>query len=1145
MKDPERHRLALRLFDELCDMPPDRRATVLAERTEGDPELRRTVEALLQHDSTDDRFLDADQPGQWLGAMAADVLEDDPVATPTTIGPYRIVGKIGEGGMGIIYEALQESPRRRVALKVLRPGMMNQGMLRRFQHEAHVLGQLQHPGIAQIYEAGVAQTPLGRQPYLVMERIDGQPLDLFANAHELDINQRLELMARVCDAVQHAHQKGIIHRDLKPNNLLVVERANDGGNTPRPGTSHTDAIGQPKVLDFGVARATEPGLSGVTALTEAGQLIGTLAYMSPEQLGDNPGDLDVRSDVYSLGVVLYELLSGRLPHDIRNRALPDAARMILEEEPSRLRSFDRAFRGDIDTMLSKALERDRERRYQAPADLAADIRRYLAHEPLQARPVSSLYQFRKFARRNKALVFGIAATMAACVIGAGIATYFAVRANRNAQLAGEREARSLRASYRASIAAAAAALRENDVPGAEGHLAAAPASLRDWDFEHLTSRLDQSFGAAKILPDDQPPARVQYLRGRMHVWMGADGETVHVVSRRDNLGRSAISIQSWDTMAQAAPPPDSLKNVAVFAPVVGRDAILVITTDEHASIRSAETGERIRDLPAFENLPRSRIHIPQQVPASEALPALGAAIEAMAAEGFQPSHAAISADGRRIAGWFRKDLRVFDRERPNELTSIEQHDEGVSNAAFSPDGRFLATTGFNRRLALYDLDAGGVLVWARPDAHRDAILALAISPDGSTLATGGEDRVLKLWDTASGRPVATRIGHRHPILAVSFGSDRTRVVSSSAEQVRAWRFDPDGDPFVMQGHEWFVNGLALSPDGTMLASSGRETRLWDAPTGLLITRLPATPNRNSRTTFSADGGRLLVKSTVFDLRSGRELVTLDGPAETHAFEPGGRFIVSKGTRRGADSYRQLAERSFSGVWTLGPSGRYISMTRRRDNLVAVYEVESQVPFVQFTYPVNDASLVIDEGRMLAVGTVENGVGLLDLRSERNAVELKGHGDWVQCFVEFPQRRILASGGWDRTIRLWNLDTLGEMVDLRGHLDNVNGLVVTPDGQTLFSASGDRTVRRWDTRPARDILRARDHYRAFAAGQQPVIDACFERLGDADAVADQLLADDTLTPRERTITSQLILRTSIARDESRPPRVAAESKATDG
>jgi tetratricopeptide (TPR) repeat protein/serine/threonine protein kinase len=376
------------------------RAAFLAKACGDDAVLRARVEALLRAH---------DQAGQFLGGQSPTIDQPLNERPGTQIGPYKLLQQIGEGGMGVVYMAEQIEPvKRRVALKIIKPGMDTRQVIARFEAERQALSLMDHPNIAKVLDAGTTES--GR-PYFVMELVKGQPITQYCDEHHLTPRQRLELLLPVCQAIQHAHQKGIIHRDVKPTNILVAEY---------------DQQPVPKVIDFGVAKATSQTLTEKTMFTGYGQIVGTLEYMSPEQAKVNQLDIDTRSDIYSLGVLLYELLTGSTPFDkdrLRSAAFDEMLRIIREEEPpkpsTRLSTsqdslpsisaqrqtepakLTKLLRGELDWIVMKALEKDRSRRYETAGGLAADVQRYLADEPVQACPPSAGYRLRKFVRRNK------------------------------------------------------------------------------------------------------------------------------------------------------------------------------------------------------------------------------------------------------------------------------------------------------------------------------------------------------------------------------------------------------------------------------------------------------------------------------------------------------------------------------------------------------------------------------------------------------------------------------------------------------------------------------------------------------------------------------------------------------------------------
>jgi len=460
---------------------------------------------------------------------------------PERIGNYSIRRRIASGGMGTVYEALQEHPRRSVAIKVMQTGMFSEAGLHRFEYEAQLLARLRHPGVAQIYEAGTHREAGTEIPFFAMEYIpNAKAITEHAAERRLTTREKLELFVHVCDAVHHGHQRGIIHRDLKPGNILV------------------DSAGRPKIIDFGVARATDSDMAAAAHQTEVGQLVGSLQYMSPEQFDADPNDIDTRSDVYALGVVLYELLSGKLPYEIRGSRIHEAAALVREAEPVPLGRLDRSLGGDLETIVRFALAKDRDRRYQSAFGFREDIRRYLSGAAIGARPPTLAYQLRVLARRNKPWIVAATVVLFSLVAGGALSTYMYFRAESARSQAELHAARSQAAveflsemmqetaprgwGHRPSIADLVEALRERvdvvfadePVVAAEIHSAIGWASLPLEEYEMFEEHCSSALALRRASLGPTDPSTLRSLRD-VAIAQSIRGRNAELVQTRRNI----------------------------------------------------------------------------------------------------------------------------------------------------------------------------------------------------------------------------------------------------------------------------------------------------------------------------------------------------------------------------------------------------------------------------------------------------------------------------------------------------------------------------------------------------------------------------------------------------------------------------------
>ncbi|MBN2561797.1 MAG: protein kinase [Phycisphaerae bacterium] len=1057
MSDANQHGRVKSLFLEAQKRPPEEQARIAERADAEDPCIGAELRRLLAHNAEGSKFLEEpleiDDPkllevgneagGSGLAGLAADA---GAIPTPTQVGRYAVVRRIGIGGMGEVYEARQDEPQRTVAIKVIRAGLASASAMRRFRHEAEVLARLEHVSIAHIYDAGLADVRYEdgssvRRPFFAMELVRGRALTEFARERRVGMSERVELMAEVCDAVHHAHQKGVIHRDLKPGNILINES------------------GQPKILDFGVARATDADVQTVTTQTAVGQLVGTIPYMSPEQLPGKTAELDTRSDVYALGVILYELLGGRLPHDVVGCSLTEAVRRIDLRDPPRLASLNTACRGDLETIVHKALEREKERRYQSAAELAVDLRRCLANEPIAARPATMLYQLRKLARRHRGATAGLGVALLAVVLGVAGITWFALDA-----AAKKREARWL--AYKASMVAAEAALSSYDVPAAREALTGAPKEYRGWEWDHLSNRLIQwdlefessldARGAVCASPDGTLIASAR-SDGTVGMWDAATGrmKAVH------DLG---IRITMIGKMAPDGIAVGAAEDGRVVRFVLSSGAVLSFVGDDEAGpalgVSACDDGSRVCTL-------HERAVRVWDV-------ATGGCVffrEFEWERGRIGRVATINHAGSQVVVGASNLVRIIDLDTHEESDTPTLPDSPCS-LAFAPDDGLLAIGSSSQSVHL--VDTADCRLIERLRGHASYVDDVGFFPDG-TLISSSRDGTIKVWAGASQWTCFTLHAPARARGTSVTPLDNQRLVSNAGAQTPMLRWSrADADPSLLGKHLIYVYGLAWSPDSRLLASmpwfGGERIAVWDVATGCEAASIPDSGASEGPLAFSRDGTRLLFPIMIPD-GSG------DYIRDAALWDTGTWREVRRCTA-GALMGRANGEIV---AWLGGPEGLRLSKVRTfsPDGKLCAFSDPAEDSYDERRFHVADSTgtVVADltprgcvqgaafspDGRLLATACMENVVLVWDTRTFELLRRLE-HRSGMYAVAFSPDGTRLVTGGMDSVIHVWDTQTWHPIVDLRGHASYVYDLVFSPDGSYLASCGGDVTVRLWRTRP---------------------------------------------------------------------------------
>jgi len=1065
------------IFAEALEKPASKeRVEYLNETCGEDSNLRAEVEELLKSHEQAGDFMEAP-------ALEAEVTLEDSALTEgsgSVVGRYKLLEKIGEGGFGVVWAAAQKKPvKRRVALKIIKLGMDTREVVARFEAERQALAMMDHPNIAKVLDAGSTDT--GR-PYFVMELVRGIPITEYCDQAKLSVQDRLGLFIKVCNAVQHAHQKGIIHRDIKPSNILI--------------TLH-DGVPVPRIIDFGIAKATQLELTEKTLYTQHHQFIGTPAYMSPEQAEMSGLDIDTRSDIYSLGVLLYELLTGRTPFDekqLMKSGIDQMRKIIREQEPQKpstkfatLQGEEQSttatrhatdsprlislLRGDLDWIVMKCLEKDRRRRYETANGLALDVVRHLNNEPVTARPPTIVYQLQKAWRRNK-VVFTAAATVAVILfLAAAISLWQALIANaarkkavQEENKARENEVNALRHAYNSDMSLAFRALEES-----------------------LYGRVWQS--VRQYVPEPGEPD-----------FRGWEWRYAWAQSRSD-------AVLAWDMPTEVG---------RVFAVRISRDQRYMVTSGFQTGPKLWPHFRRLWNFQTREQL--KHVYLPNGTARGFAFSNSGEYLALHCNKGNDvheihvydtnswklertiPSKSvyslSFSPDDETLATYSHSVAVLWDWRRKAIVHQwpVQSSWGGRHDIAFFPDGCRLAIGGA-AELKIVDISTGSVVY--RRSARRDDT-RLAISPDSRYVAIGSgfETDEIGLLNTDSWEQEPPLKGHSAWVIALAFTPSSKQLISASADHtLRVWDMQRRVTTRVLKGHQSGVHSISLTSDASRAVSGGEDGQIleWDlnAPQSPFGENVLVEPVRE--VVFSADSRLFYTiaengSANVWDANTFTKQCS--SSAEVGAvsslilFPDGGQLIA--GSKPGdlwvldAEDLHIIAHRTnVSGqIHPVGfTADGTLLVTVDSDNTITLWDIDTwqlrsrAQSGLQLKYFGKERYSILQDSSMLLCVSGDSDLVWWDLaRTQEVArIDVKSRG-FNNEFAVSPTEPLLASIAEGDFINLWNWRTRRPEGQVHGPRD-FHSVAFSPDGRRMLSGSSDTgSLRLWDASTRQEIAR---------------------------------------------------------------------------